>query len=73
MLALGLKFELEPCEHQTFIAGRVASIVAYGETLGFIGEISPQVLTAWQLETPVAAFEIDAGMLKKLVEKNHKI
>ncbi|MEM3370768.1 MAG: phenylalanine--tRNA ligase subunit beta [Candidatus Woesearchaeota archaeon] len=69
MLALGLRLELEPCEHPSFISGRAASILVEGKNVGIIGEISPVVLSSWQVETPVAAFEIDATLLKTLTEK----
>jgi phenylalanyl-tRNA synthetase beta chain len=39
--------------------GRAASIVADGESVGWIGEIHPLVAAAWDLSDTVAAFELD--------------
>jgi phenylalanyl-tRNA synthetase beta chain len=42
-----------------FISGRRADIIACGEKIGVFGEIHPAVLNAFELEHPVAAFELD--------------
>ena len=42
--------------------GRQASVVTgEGVELGWIGELHPLVLREWELQGPVAAFELDAG------------
>jgi phenylalanyl-tRNA synthetase beta chain len=47
--------------------GRQASVVnAEGVELGWIGEVHPLVLREWELQWPVAAFELDAGLLHEL-------
>ncbi len=47
--------------------GRQASAVtAEGVELGWIGELHPLVLREWELQGPVTAFELDAGMLHEL-------
>ena len=45
----------------------VGRIVVGGVDLGVVGEVSLQVLEAWKLENPVAAFEID---LQKIFDKS---
>jgi len=66
--ALGMKYELTPKEHPSFIEGRAAAVRSLGEEIGFIGEINPQVLESWRIEAPVAAFELDVNqMLKSLL------
>jgi len=42
-----------------FIDGRRADVIAAGKTVGVFGEIHPAVLNAFELEHPVAAFELD--------------
>lgn len=61
--ALGMKYELTPKEHPSFIGGRAASVISQGEKIGFIGEINPQVLERWRIEAPVAAFEVDVNQM----------
>jgi phenylalanyl-tRNA synthetase beta chain len=49
--------------------GRAASIVAGdGTELGWIGELHPLVLREWELQGPVAAFELDVDALLALTE-----
>lgn len=56
---LGQDFVMEPWQHPSFIPGRVALILdRQQQPLGFLGELSPQVLTNWGVRTPIAAFEL---------------
>ncbi|MCX6710180.1 MAG: phenylalanine--tRNA ligase subunit beta [Candidatus Woesearchaeota archaeon] len=57
--ALGVKYSIDEGKHQSFISGRIADIIVSGKKIGFMGEISPQVLSNWEIETPVCALEID--------------
>ncbi len=57
--AFDIKYEVKEKENPTYISGRCAEIIVAGQSVGFIGEIHPQVLNNWQVEMPVAAFEID--------------
>ncbi len=59
LLNLGLKAVLKKTSHNSFIQGRAAEVVANGRRIGLAGEIHPQVLNNWNLEKPVAGFEID--------------
>ena len=60
LLNLGLKkWEVYETKNPSFIAGRVASINHNGRKIGILGEIHPEVLENFELENPVAAFEID--------------
>lgn len=65
--AIGMKYDLKPKSHPSFISGRAAAIFAEGKEIGVMGEISPEVLNSWGLEKPVAAFEIS---LEELLEKS---
>ena len=55
---LGVAYKLKASDHSSFISGRVADILVDGKKIGIIGELHPQVLENWNLEIPVAAFEI---------------
>ena len=60
LLNLGLRgWEVYETKNPSFIAGRVASINYNGRKIGILGEIHPEVLENFELENPVAAFEID--------------
>jgi len=59
MGSMGIAFTLVPAEHGSFIRGRCAKVMAR-KVAGFVGEIRPEVLEAWGLEKPVAAFELEA-------------
>jgi methylthioribose-1-phosphate isomerase len=58
-------FSIEEKEHPSFIAGRCASIVINQKEIGFFGEISPAVITAFELEHPVAGMEILLDDIRK--------
>lgn len=65
---LGIAFRVAHWPHPSFIEGRSALVTADrpGEgaaPLGFLGELSPQVLTNWGARTPVAALELSVDAL----------
>jgi phenylalanyl-tRNA synthetase beta chain len=62
--SLGIYYELKKHDHESFIKGRSAEVIAKGESVGIIGEIHPQVLNNWGIEKPTAAFEIDIDGIK---------
>ncbi len=63
---LGVEFEIKPDEKDWFAANRSADIFLNGKKVGIIGELSEQVRQNWELEMPVAAFEIDLEKLKEV-------
>jgi phenylalanyl-tRNA synthetase beta chain len=63
MRMLGKKYELRQGSHDSFIPGRVSFAYVNGKNIGFIGEISIEVLRNWQIEMPVCGFEIDLNKL----------
>ncbi len=68
---LGIEMVVEPKDHGSFIQGRCAGITESGTELGFLGEISPEVLDSFELENPVVGFELDFDTLcglKKEIE-----
>lgn len=56
---LGIDWKVEPIDHPSFLEGRVAEFLIRGKRLGLIGEIHPEVILGFELEHPVAAFELD--------------
>jgi phenylalanyl-tRNA synthetase beta chain len=64
LLNLGLSYELQETEHESFIKGRTGKIILGNQEVGLIGEIHPQVLQNWGLENPVAAFEISLDSIR---------
>ena len=57
------EFKAEASEDPNFLSGRCASIILAEKTVGIFGEIAPEILEAYGLEKPVAAFEINAALL----------
>ncbi len=50
--------QYEPLRDSLFIQGRGAACFYNGKKLGFVGEVSPGVVLAFGLRTPVSVFEI---------------
>ncbi|MCK5239087.1 MAG: phenylalanine--tRNA ligase subunit beta [Candidatus Thorarchaeota archaeon] len=57
-MALDGRFSFQNAEDPSFIKGRCARIAIDKELVGIFGEISPEVLSNFELGTPVIAFEI---------------
>ena len=55
----GVEWQIKETTHPSFIEGRVGKVIVAGKEIGVVGEVSPQVLEAWKLENPMAAFEIN--------------
>lgn len=59
-----LPYEVRESEDPAFLDGRRGDVYVSGKKIGVFGEISPDVLVAFGLEHPVAAFELDlSGLL----------
>ena len=58
MRTLGLRLKITQKEDPSFIKGRCASIIVDEEEVGEFGEISPEIITSFELGYPVAAFEM---------------
>ncbi|MGC8812315.1 MAG: phenylalanine--tRNA ligase subunit beta [Candidatus Aenigmatarchaeota archaeon] len=63
--SFGISYKLKQINHKSFIEGRVAAILVEEKQVGVIGEISPSVLENWNLEMPVAAFELELEFFTK--------
>jgi phenylalanyl-tRNA synthetase beta chain len=60
---IGGSFEVRAGAHGSFLEGRVARLLRDGEAIGCVGELDPHVIEAWNLENPVAGFEVDVDGL----------
>jgi len=57
--SIGVDFKITPDTHPSFLEGRFGEITSGGKSLGMIGELHPQVIKAWGLNLPAAAFELN--------------
>lgn len=65
---LGIKeYKIRDIDHDSFIKGRVARVSYKDKDIAYIGEFSPQVLSNWELITPVAGFELNLTELFELL------
>jgi phenylalanyl-tRNA synthetase beta chain len=62
---LGVNWQIKATLHPSFIEGRVGAVIVNGVKVGVLGEVNPQVLEAWKLENPVAAFEVNMQRIIK--------
>lgn len=59
------QWRIEPATHPSCIEGRAAAIHFPNQSIGFLGEIHPQVLNNFELENPACGFEINLEPLLK--------
>ena len=64
---LDTTYEVKESLNKTFMEGRVGEIIVKGKTIGTIGELNPEVLSNFQLEYSVAAFELNIDFLNNLI------
>ena len=69
MRCFGLHYDIEEAEHNSFIEGRVGRAIVKGKRVAYLGEINPVVLTAWGLDMPIAALELNLSEMFEIVEK----
>ncbi|MFQ6135724.1 MAG: phenylalanine--tRNA ligase subunit beta [Candidatus Hydrothermarchaeales archaeon] len=64
---LGVKdYQIKRSDHASFIEGRRATIKASDLDVGYFGELHPEVITNFELEYPIIAFEIDLNEMMAL-------
>ncbi len=61
--AISQEYTVEDTIHESFVPGRVARIRKDKHGVAYIGEIHPQVLENFAIETPVAALELNLTQL----------
>ncbi len=70
--SMGLDFVIHERKHPSFIEGRCASVIVEGNETGFFGEVHPKVLNNFELEQPVAAFELYLWMIEEKAWIQHR-
>lgn len=58
------KFELKPVEIPYLLKGRSAEIIHKNRSLGYFGEIDPEILEKWDINMPCSVIEIYLDKLK---------
>jgi len=67
---LKAEYTLRSSNYNTFIGGRGAYIIVEGDVIGYFGEISPEVITDFEITHPVIMFEINLQpFIKKMAGK----
>ena len=63
------KYEVRETECSSFIPGRCGRVSVNGKDAAYIGEIAPEVLANWDVNMPVAAFELNLTDLFEAMKK----
>lgn len=66
--AIDARYEIRNVEHPSFISGRVGRVSVNGKDIAYIGEIHPAVLGNFELELPVACFELNISELFEAIK-----
>jgi phenylalanyl-tRNA synthetase beta chain len=64
----GVEWAAAPDEHPFLHPGRSASVKVGDRVIGWLGELHPQVASAWDFAWPTAGFEIDVDAVVELTE-----
>lgn len=59
MRMLNLEYSIKDSSHPNMIDGRTGDIIVNNKSLGFIGEVHPEILDNWNIKQPVAILEIN--------------
>ncbi|MEK6886862.1 MAG: phenylalanine--tRNA ligase subunit beta [Nanoarchaeota archaeon] len=59
MKLIGVDYKVEVAAHPSFIPGRVARVIVNGVGIAYLGEVYPKVLHNFEIDAPVAAFELN--------------
>lgn len=57
--SIGMDFSITPQTHPSFLEGRSGAIMSGVKRIGMIGELHPEIIKAWGLSLPAAAFELE--------------
>lgn len=60
------KVKYAPADHEFLQPGRAAEVTSKGTLLGWVGEVHPKLAQAFEIESPVAAFELDMKALMSM-------
>ncbi|HME87019.1 MAG TPA: phenylalanine--tRNA ligase subunit beta [Candidatus Nanoarchaeia archaeon] len=70
---LGVSYAVKEKEHASYIPRRVARVSVNNVDVAYVGELHPQVLENFELEMPVAAFELNLTELFAEFKKQNKL
>jgi phenylalanyl-tRNA synthetase beta chain len=59
MRMLNKTYELRTGNHSSFIEGRCAEVIINSKSLGYFGEIKPEIINNLKVKMPIAAIELD--------------
>jgi len=65
MESFGLNYTLTPASHPSLIEGRAAKVMVSGREAGFLGEVHPRVLEAFDIGVPVVVAELSLNTLRE--------
>ncbi|MEM2681578.1 MAG: phenylalanine--tRNA ligase subunit beta, partial [Zestosphaera sp.] len=59
MKTLGINYELRRTSRKALISGRTAEVFVKGESVGIVGEVSPEILISLNILVPITVAEVD--------------
>jgi phenylalanyl-tRNA synthetase beta chain len=63
------RWSARACERAWLQAGRSAEVIVAGDVVGWLGEVSPEVLDAFEITAPVVLFELSVSALVKAASR----
>lgn len=69
MKMIDAKYEIRETECSAFIPGRIGRVSVNKKDVAYVGEISPEVLAKWDIQTPTATLELNLTDLHSAIKK----
>lgn len=70
LFSLGQSSRLVQEDIPVFLPGRAARVTVNGHSIGWIGELHPEVLENYSIAMPCAAFELDLDLLRDIIDRS---
>jgi len=66
---LGLEYKIEETSNKDFIEGRTASILIDNKIIGYMGDLHPKTLYAWNIRMPASILEISLEEIFNIIRR----
>lgn len=67
-ITFGQEIQTRSIQHNLFINGRSANVFIQNHAVGIVGEVSPKIISNYNIRVPISIFEIDLNAVFKAIK-----